>query len=328
MNRFANSRDRFWLRASRVCTAAAVAMLIGSAVSTFGGLDQPVLAAPIFRDAVTLSPTSGGSGAFNITLPAGAACQGSGASGYKWETYLVSASVDVAALTFTDAPNPVAGATVVALFDTTGTQVSNKFPSASPVGLISGIPQISFEQTVASTVGTLPVGSYKIGIACTFVSGPGTPALQDYWMTQIAVTADVADTPLGIHWALEDPPESTTTVAETTTTVAVTSTTQAGTSTTSAPTSTTSAPTSTTAASTSTTSTSTTTTLAVTTTTSRNAAAPPVAAATTSSVFVSTLAATGSPTVPLAIWAILLLVIGRLIVLIARPLRVRPPNIR
>jgi len=123
------------------------------------------------------STTSGGSATVSLGVPTGAACQGSGPSGYRWETFLVSEGVEVAALTFSSGPNSVSGELVVPLYDLNLLQVSTKFPASSPLGLISGVPAISLSNTVdGNGLASLPLGTYQLGIACTFGG-----AVEEYW---------------------------------------------------------------------------------------------------------------------------------------------------
>lgn len=258
---------------SIVRTADAAATLEGSVTFTDGGG----------------ATTSGGSGVFSMALPSGASCQGSGANGYRWETLLLSSDVDVAALTFSNGPDPVSGKFVTALFDASGEQVSTKFPSNSPLGLISGIPGLSLANTVAGGgLAGIPTGFYRIGIACTYLG-----AVQEYWLTTLEVTADAADSPLGIQWAVSSGPTTTTTTTEvTTTTTAVTSTTVADTSTTST--------------------------------------SPDLVSGDDTSSSVDVLQAsgpvTGSSSITMGLVAVAMLYVGRIVVLGARRVKVLPPS--
>jgi hypothetical protein len=265
-----------------------------------------------FRD--TSGPiTSGGSDPFIVGLPAGAACQGSGSEGYRWETFLVSGSVDPGALTWALGPNPVSGSVVTSMFSADGDAVNSKFPAGNPTGLISNIPQLSFPNTVAS----LPPGTYEIGIACTFEE-----ETEEYWSTELAVTADPTDSPLGIAWTAQaSAATTTTTAATTTTTAAATTTTRPG-------------------ATTTTVAGATTTTVAgATTTTVAGATTTTVAGATTTAFVASgaggfsgggsggALPRTGTASSwPVVVWGALLLAFGRMSVLMARPVRVLPPK--
>jgi hypothetical protein len=302
-----------WLAVARAGTAMCGSMLLLTVISAARGTDPSALAAATSRGAVTFSTgagpaTSGGSANFTMLLPSGAACAGGGPAGYKWETFLLSGSIDIGALTWgANGPNPVTGALVTSMYSADSEQVTSRFPGTNPLGIISGIPQLS----LANTVSSLPVGTYRIGIACTFGG-----ATQDYWSSNLAVTANTGDTPLGITWTVSAAPTTTTTT--TTTTTAATTTTTAATTTTVKPT--------------------TTTTVAGATTT---VAATTTAAPTTTSSVASggagintgsgagSIPATGtSSSVPLVVWGFLTLVFGRMVVLLARPIRVVPVDRR
>lgn len=203
----------------RTRRALAAALL---AIAAAGSLSATANAAATLEGTVSFTDsggatTSGGSGDFSMSVPSGSACQGSGATGYRWETFLAGDDVAIGDVTFSSGPDPISGKFVAPLFDATGEQVSTKFPSNSPLGLISGIPSLSLAKTVAGLgLAGIPVGYYRIGIACTHLT-----AVQEYWATLIEVTSDGADSPLGIAWTVSaGPPASTTT----TTTVDPTST--------------------------------------------------------------------------------------------------------
>jgi hypothetical protein len=327
---------RFLATLARAGMVLSAVMLVLSIVSMAGGYDRPASAAGVSRGTLTIRDavgaiTGGGSGPFTPGVPTGSACQGSGSSGYIWQTFLAAGSVSVASLTFgPDGPNPVGTALVTPLYSVDGEAVVSRFPSANPVGLISGIPQVSFSQTV----GALPAGSYNIGVACSFGG-----AMQDYWSITISVTANPADSPLGIAWSstpTSPATTSTTTVAPTTTTTTVaptTTTTVAPTTTTTtvAPTTTTTSTTTTVASTTTSTTVKPTTTTVAPTTTSTT-----VQPATTTTIVGSggpvptlppgsggTLPATGSSSaLPVIVWGLLLLVFGRMAMLLAKPVTV------
>lgn len=200
------------IRPALLAAAALAASLIPGGTAEAASLEGEVT----FADG-SGAITSGGSGTFTMSVPPGSACQGPGSLGYRWESFLVSADVDIADVTFAGGPDPISGSFVAPLFDLDGNQVSTKFPSASPLGLISGIPAISLPNTVNGLgLAGIPAGGYRIGIACTFQN-----AVQEHWATYLDITADPEDTPLGITWdAASEPPPSSTTSTSTTTTVA------------------------------------------------------------------------------------------------------------
>lgn len=281
----------------RAITALALGLMATSVVSLVVGNENRVFAAGTLAGVVTFADssgpiTAGGSADFTMKLPQGAACQGSGTSNYRWETFLVSASVDVSALSFTSGPEPVSGAFVSAVYSSDGEAVSTKFPSASPLGLISGMPQLSLPNTSTP----LPAGDYKIGVACQ-LSG----AIQEYWSTAITVTGS------DFAWAV-----NATSASTTTTSAAPTTTTSVGSSTT----------TSVGAGSTTTTSGASTTSTTSTSTTSTTLFGS--GAITTYPSY--TIVATGGSPIPMLVWAVLLLALGRIVILLGRPMRVLPPR--
>lgn len=317
MNRRVVTGRRFLATLARAGMVLSGVMLVLSIVSMAGGYDRPASAAGVSRGTLTIRDTAGaiaggGSGPFTPGVPTGSACQGSGSSGYIWQTFLAAGSVSVGSLTFgPDGPNPVGTALVTPLYSVDGEAVVSKFPSANPVGLISGIPQVSFAQTVAA----LPAGSYNIGVACSLGG-----AMQDYWSITISVTANPADSPLGIAWSTTPTPPATTstTVVPTTSTSTTVVPTTSTTTTTVAPTTTTTTvkPTTTTVGSTTTS----TTVKPVTTTTivGSGGLAPTLPPGSG-----GTLPATGSSSgVAVIVWGLLLLVFGRMAMLLAKPVTV------
>lgn len=258
---------------------------------------------------------SGGSATvFALTPPSGASCTGdSTAGGYRVQSYIVPASVDPATLTFgPQGPLPAGtGANLrQPLFSGAGTPIVNKTTAvaSSPGGggLLTGMPTISFGVFGASGSQVIPAGTYNVGFACTLGLASATQ-LDKYWNAQMTFAVDSADKPSGITWTavVGSAPTTTTTAAPavTTTTVAsgvTTTTVKSGTATT------------------------TTTTVAggATTTTVKNSAVATTTPSGSSSSSGLTTPATGAAPIPMAIWALLLLVFGRMAILLGRPVRV------
>jgi hypothetical protein len=178
--------------------------LVGATVSASAVLlsSTNALAAP--EGTVTLTVNSGTAAtAFGMTLPAGptqgASCSGGGAANYRWDSYIISASIDVTTLQFSDGPAPIAPATLPAgtfvstLTSTLGDLVKQNSPAPTPVGLISGIPQFNFTSLVGSGI---TAGVYKIGIVCANFNTPGVAGRVDnvtrpeghYWEKTITIT--------------------------------------------------------------------------------------------------------------------------------------------
>ncbi len=251
--------------------------------------------------------TSGASATiFAMAPPSGASCPGSatGTTPYRWQTFMVASSVDPAALTFATGPNSVGSAFVGPMYDSVGNPINNKNPSASPLGLISGIPTMSFG---AFTPGMVPAGDYKVGFACTTAG-----ATVKFWSTTITVTTAAGDSPAGFTWSIGGSVSTTTTVGQATTTSAAgaTTTTAAGATTTAGG--------------------------GATTTTVKSGAATTTLAGgggttttllgsgsvTTTTVKFSTLPGTGSESMSLWVWALLAIVFGRMALLLGRSIKV------
>jgi len=167
---------------TRLATVAAA--ITAASVATLGLGSSGALAGPPLGTN-TLSPATGNtSTTFTLTPPSGASCTGSGSGtpSYRWQTYIVDAGVDASTLTYASGPNAVAGHFVSPLYDAAGgNPVQNQNPSASPLGLISGIPTFSFSSLAGSI--TTP-GAYKIGFACTQA---GNLDNGKYWETPITI---------------------------------------------------------------------------------------------------------------------------------------------
>ena len=133
---------------------------------------------------VTMDPVHG-VGATSITLapPPGAACQGDSATGgYRWQTFIASASVDPGTLTYAGGvgPNAVGGAVVQPLLSSGGGTVLTNQTTSVGTALITGVPTIDF---AAFPAGFFPNGTYNVGFACTLSN-----ATTRYWLAPIRVT--------------------------------------------------------------------------------------------------------------------------------------------
>jgi hypothetical protein len=317
-----------WRRTAReLARAAAVvcaAMLVWSLAQPLISSDRVAHAATNGGALQVLVPSATGVGAplthggsatqFVLAPPASASCSGDSVAGYRATSYIVPSSVDPNTLTFdTSGPTPVGtGASLrQPLYASTGTAWVSQTVGIGD-GLILGLATTPFDFTVygAGADALIPPGTYNLGIACT---GPTQAHLDKYWNVQLTFSADPADLPSGVTWVVPTQTTPTTTSTTTTTTVVGGSTTST--------TSTTTPKTSTTTTSTSTTTTTTTTPHASTTTI---AVASFSAAASGSSSSSSPLVSTGAPSSRMVLWAVLLLVFGRIVVLLGRPLKTRP----
>ena len=295
------SRDRLnWaVRAG----AAVSAVMLAVTLATAGGSEGTVRAAGVSKGSVTFGKvvngtpdgtviTSGGSATeFAVKPPQNSACDGSGPAGYRWHMFIVANAVDIGSLTFDAAGPSTSGAGFTSpMYSVAGDPVTVKFPASSPDGLISGIPTVSF---AAFSKGAFPAGTYQVGIACTKAG-----ANLGYWASPMTFTTSATD-PLGLTWSVDSSSGTTTTTSTTSTTSTTTTTVRP------------------------------TTTIASSTTTS----ASTTTVRPTTTVSVNTLPAkipsTGSSsTVRIALWAVLLLIFGRMALVLSRPVRVLPPKSR
>ena len=343
MNRLTISRRRS-RNLARLGAVGSAAMLVFSVVG-FLGADAHAVDAINSSGAVTLALSSGpgaltniGSATgFSMSPPSGAACPGSGGGtpAYKFQTFMVTNTVDPGTLQYiAGGPKPVTGAVALPFYSAVGDPVVNQNPQATPLGQITSIPELSFGWATPVNV---PAGNYKVGIACTQAGNTVS-----YWFAKMTVTTAAADTPGGFTWSLDSSVDATTTTVApttTTTTIAATTTTRANvtTTTTRSTATTVGATTTTVAGATTTTVIGSTTTVASapgTTTTSASSgcvacsSSNPQAGSLAPTGQNGTLANTGSSPLPIIIWALLLLVFGRMAILLARPLRVRTPGSR
>ena len=190
-----------------VATAAVVAPLM-TAAPAFASPPAP-------QTGAVLTPTSGiGSTAFTLTLPNQAACAGDSAGGgWRWQTYMVPATVDPAGLQF-NANGPVpagVGATFrQPLFDVFGTplvdQLTALADTAGGPGLILNVPQTNFEVFAPGDV--LP-GAYNVGIACT-LGAPSATQLDRYWNLKMTVSSNPVGGAAQVSWAQGAVPEAPT----------------------------------------------------------------------------------------------------------------------
>lgn len=263
----------------------------------------------------------GSSTAYALTPPPAAACSGDSATGqYRVQTYMVPVSVDPSSLTF-DSSGPLPAASGVnyrqPLFSAVGSAFVNKTTAVS-TGLLTGLPTFSFAWVGADGTTFLPAGVYNIGYACT--KGQASPTQLDrFWNMQLTIVADALDVPSLLTWAVPAVSATTTTAASASTTTTVAG---AGTTTVAGATTTTFRSGSTTSSSstTSTTAAGATTTVASTTLFGSGAGG--------GSYTGTYIAAAGSSPTPIIVWAVLLLVFGRMALLFGRPLRVLPPKSR
>ncbi len=298
-------------------------MLGLTSLEAFEAVALPAGTAPVAGQALSVQSGSTAS-TFNVQLATGSnACPGDSATGgFRWNSYMVPAAVDPATLTYgTSGPiAPAVGTFTQPLYSSVNAPLVNK-NTAPDTAVVIGVGVVSFS-AYQFLPGGVPNGTYRIGIVCT-----KDGQTERFWQSQVTFVGE----PTAFNWTVDAGSTTTTVAGATTTTVAgATTTTVAGATTTTvagATTTSTVRPTTTTSA---TTSTSTAVTATTTTAVAVASAGPtstigfssqPVASGGFNSG--SAIPVTGpSHAVMIAVWAILLLVFGRMAVLLARPIPV------
>lgn len=174
---------------NRLTKVAAMAAAL-AAVSTVALVSSAASALPAGTAATSgqvLAQASGtGTSNFQLTLTSNGStlaagtntCPGDGIAGYKWTSYMVPASVDVATLTY-NSGGPIAPSGVTfaqPLFSSSGSPQVSKSPGLGD-GLITPIPANLSFGAIANLVTN---GEYKIGYACT-----KDGVTEKYWQTSI-----------------------------------------------------------------------------------------------------------------------------------------------
>jgi hypothetical protein len=288
---------------AKVGGALAAGGLALAAVGVFG-MSPAASASAKAGDATVIDPANTkplGSGTkttdWSLALPTHAACSGDTATGgYHVYGFIIPASGSEDALTF----DPINGPTTPALplFDVTGSAYGPANTDTSTGAVKNPLPTFNF---IRFTSTDLPAGNYRVGVACA----KGTGALDKFWNVPVAFDATLG-------WTATNPSGGSGGTTTTTTTPGQTTTTTTG----SGQTTTTTAPvgdtTTTTVVSASTTVASTD--VGATTTTAAGA----VSTASTGDAHPATLAATGSPSVILVIFGVVLFSVGLVIVALSR----------
>jgi hypothetical protein len=188
--------NRFKKTLAGVATLAAVA-----SVAPFAGVGAA--SALTNNGQVTLNPTSGNSATkFQLGFPGTPQCVGdTAAGGYNWSTFMLPQGSSLATTTFTPAgPNQVAGqyraSLISAAGDTVAMQSTGIAGGPGQPGIISGIPQFTFEFNLP---GEIPAGAYDVGVACTTAGGS---VVDTYWSRPMTVTVNTTTGgPAQISWA-------------------------------------------------------------------------------------------------------------------------------
>jgi MYXO-CTERM domain-containing protein len=143
-----------------------------------------------------LSEGSGGT-VFGLELPAGSSCPGDSRNDqWRIQTFVVPAEIDPGELTYTSTGPDGEG--LYALYSLDTNQVADRLtaPNGAPglPGLITGLPGVSFE---IFPPGTLPDGTYRIGIACTLRRDTAI-----FWDTELQIERDPDDQPAEMRWTV------------------------------------------------------------------------------------------------------------------------------
>ncbi len=321
---------RFTVRRLAGLTSAmgcAGCLSIAATGMSFSGVPSAAASTPGVAGVVNPSTgaalTGGGSATpFRFSLPVGSACAGDSANaGYRLQSYLVPASVDLTTLRFdSSGPVPKGGQFRAPMYDTTTTPyvdqlTANAVPAGGPGPVVQPLPSFNFG-VYDPTGFPLTAGSYNVGIACTLGASGSPSQLDRYWNATMTIVADAADTgPAKVRFSVGSAAAEPSTTTSTTTSAASSTTAPSGAS--SSTTSTTSA-----SATTSTTSIGLRLGAASPTSTTTTFAAADVSAA-SSVATVGELPRTGGSFVPMAWWSFLALCLGRAAVLLGRgPARV------
>jgi hypothetical protein len=187
--------NRFKKTLAGVATLAAVA-----SVAPFAGVGAA--SALTNNGQVTLNPTSGTSSTrFQLGFPGTPQCTGdTAAGGYNWSTFMLPQGSNIATTTFSPSgPNQIAGqyraSLISAAGDTIAMQSTGIAGGPGQPGIISGIPQFTFEYNLP---GEVPAGAYDVGVACTTAGGS---VVDTYWSRPMTITANPSGGPAQISWA-------------------------------------------------------------------------------------------------------------------------------
>ena len=202
---------------SRLAAAVAAAMLVGTVAQAL-----PAGTAP--SGAMELNPATGDSGT-SISMKFAQApqfCPGDATASYRWTTFIVPRSTDVASMTFTPSGNPQGPVFSSALRNPAGTLVRAQNPGLGD-GIVVPPLAIDFANVGFST---MTPGDYWMGIACT--KSDGTVVQNEkFWTVPVKIAASVGAGPNNFTYSV-DTTTSTTSTTSTTTTSSTTTTTVAG----------------------------------------------------------------------------------------------------
>jgi hypothetical protein len=180
-------------RFKRALSAMAAIGLAATLVSVAGPAAH---ATPGAQATPTLTPGAVATEAtpFSLSVPGNPVCDGTGSDGWRVNTFIVNAGVDLSTLDFSNSGLP--SGWVGGDFDSVGDGIVraplfkgssatvNILPANSPAGQISPSALAGFN--FGSSSWNLADGKYKIGFAC--VDGPGTT--QQWWSVDVNIDGD------------------------------------------------------------------------------------------------------------------------------------------
>jgi hypothetical protein len=140
---------------------------------------------------------------FGLELPAGSSCPGDSRNDqWRIQTFVVPTEIDPGELTYTSTGPDGEGLYALYSLDTNPVVERLTAPNGAPglPGLITGLPGVSFE---IFPPGTLPDGSYRIGIACTLFRDTAI-----FWDTELQIERDPDDQPAEMRWTVGADPTS------------------------------------------------------------------------------------------------------------------------
>jgi len=178
---------------------AAVLALVGAALALPIGADA-LPAGTAANGTVTVTPATGtsystGTPASTFGLDAAMACPGdTSTGGFQWQTFMTSADVDPATLTYdaggpTPAGQPV-GAFIRPLYTSAGTPAVDGTTEVG-TGSITPLPTFSFDPLTTALV-PVPSGVYSVGYACTLAGDTVS-----FWSSPMTIVSDSS----GVNWS-------------------------------------------------------------------------------------------------------------------------------
>lgn len=159
--------------------------------------------------------TGQGTSSFGVALEGEDECPGDSThDGYRVDSYVVPVDVDPTSLDFSGlGPHPTEFRSYesfqMPLVMTSGNRFAAKLTGdaaeAGGPGPIRDLPPFDFGTYVPTPGidgwdGGVPAGTYRLGLACTFAG-----RITNLWETTIEVTADPADTVVGMRWTVTGP---------------------------------------------------------------------------------------------------------------------------